>query len=309
MTSSASTLRPRHGADGSFSLYSEVFGEGFHSAEGALREARLTYVRPAELDRHAPGAQLEVLDVGLGLGYNSAALVEAASGRGLRLRWWGLDLDRRPLTLALKQEGFCRQWQPDTLAVLRQILERGCWSAGCGQGTVLWGDARQRLRALEARGGGWCDLILQDAFSPRRCPQLWSQEFLARLAGLLAPGGRLLTYCSAAAVRNSLQAAGLELAAIRSPANHPAVWSGGTAAGPGPLLPSSALRPLSPMEREHLQTRAAEPYRDPTGTASADQILGQRQRDQAGSTTESTSAWRRRWALPRRAPGPPEGPA
>ncbi|EDY39439.1 SAM-dependent methyltransferase [Cyanobium sp. PCC 7001] len=305
MTSSASPLRPRVGADGSFSLFSEAFGEGFHSAEGALREARLTYVRPAELQRLAPGGELRVLDVGVGLGYNSAALIEAASGRGLTLQWLGLELDRRPLALALEQPGFQAQWQPSTLGLLRQILETGQWSAGFGQGRLLWGDARQQLPTLEVAGHGCWDLILLDAFSPRRCPQLWSQEFLQRLAGLLAPRGRLLTYCSAAAVRSSLQAAGLALAAIRVADDGAATWSGGTAASPSPLLPSPALRSLSAMERDHLGTRAAEPYRDPTGTATAEQILAARQRAQASGARGSTSAWRRRWGLPERGPGRP----
>ncbi|SBO42434.1 MnmC family methyltransferase [Cyanobium sp. NIES-981] len=309
MTSSASPLRARVGADGSFSLFSEAFGEGFHSAEGALREARQKYVEPAELQRHGPGHQLRVLDVGVGLGYNSAALIEAAAGRGLSLCWWGLELDRRPLELALEHPGFRRQWQPATLALLQQTLASGSWCSNGSLGRMLWGDARHRLAAIEARAPGGCDLILLDAFSPRRCPQLWSQEFLARLARLLAPAGRLLTYCSAAAVRGSLLCQGLELAAIRTPGDGAAAWSAGTAASPGPLLPSRVLRALTAMEREHLATRAAEPYRDPTGTATAQEVLQRRQQAQAGSAAPSTSAWRRRWGLPGRAEVRAGGPA
>jgi tRNA U34 5-methylaminomethyl-2-thiouridine-forming methyltransferase MnmC len=55
------------------------------------------------------------------------------------------------------------------------------------------------------------------------------------------------------------------------------------------------------MELEHLHTNAAEPYRDPTGTASRSAILQERQRRQrqqlAGSAVEATSSWRRRWGL------------
>jgi tRNA U34 5-methylaminomethyl-2-thiouridine-forming methyltransferase MnmC len=155
---------------------------------------------------------------------------------------------------------------------------------------------------------GACDLVLLDPFSPRRCPQLWSEEFLTQLAALLAPRGRLLTYCSAAAVRRSLQRAGLELAAITGRPGAgpgPSAWSRGTAASPSPLLLShgehwadgAALRPLSAMERGHLLTRAAEPYRDPGGEATAAAILAARERAQAGSAATATSAWRRRWGL------------
>jgi tRNA U34 5-methylaminomethyl-2-thiouridine-forming methyltransferase MnmC len=145
---------------------------------------------------------------------------------------------------------------------------------------------------------------MHDAFSPQRCPQLWSLEFLKGLGQLLLPDGRLLTYSSAAAVRRSLQLVGLQLAAIRhhEPAKQsPGAWSGGTAASPTPLATSKFLRPLAAMEWEHLATNAAEPYRDPDGRASAEAILTNRARQQrsrgAEGGVESTSAWRRRWGL------------
>jgi tRNA U34 5-methylaminomethyl-2-thiouridine-forming methyltransferase MnmC len=292
-------LRPQHGADGSFSLFSTRFGEGFHGRIGALREAQAKFVRPAQLERFAPGSQLVVVDVGFGLGTNSAALLEDAQSRGLHLHLWGLELDPEPLRLALAAEPFRRQWQPSTLELLATLLERGAMEhhdgaqAGAAQARLLWGDARQRVGELTA---GHCDLVLLDAFSPQRCPELWSLEFLRALARLLKPEGRLITYCCAAAVRRALQLAGLQLTSIAAP---PPAWSYGTAASPSPLPcgsgPGALLRPLTPMELEHLTTRAAEPYRDPTSQASAGAILAARQRAQAGSTAGSTSAWRRRW--------------
>jgi tRNA U34 5-methylaminomethyl-2-thiouridine-forming methyltransferase MnmC len=302
-------LRPQHGADGSFSLFSARFSEGFHGPIGAVAEAHAKFVRPAQLERFAPASRLVVVDVGFGLGTNSAALLEAAQSRGLHLQLWGLELDPEPLRLALAAEPFRRQWQPSTLELLATLLERGAMEhhdgaqAGATKARLLWGDARQRLGELlspSAAGGqglaGCCDLLLLDAFSPQRCPELWSLEFLGGLTRLLKPEGRLLTYCCAAAVRCSLQRLGLELASIAGP---PPAWSYGTAASPSPLHgdkePEAVLRPLTPMELEHLATRAAEPYRDPSGRASAAAILTARQRAQAGSTAGSTSAWRRRW--------------
>jgi len=303
-----SELRIRTTGDGSFSLYSHRFGEGFHSAGGALNEARHTFVGPAQLQRFATGTQLLVVDVCVGTGSNTAALVEACAQRGLRLVWRGLELDPAPLQLALSDSGFCAQWQPEALDPLRQLKERGRWVSLLGEGQMLWGDARTRLTALRDALAGQVDLVLMDAFSPRRCPELWTLEFLGGLAALLKPRGRLLTYCSAAAVRAALQQLGLELAAIRGSQQR---WSGGTAASPAPWLGEphppeddescNPLRPLSPMEREHLATNAAVPYRDPTGQAASAQILAERERRQrallVAGELEPTSAWRRRWGL------------
>lgn len=293
-------LQPRVGADGSFSLFSQRFGEGFHGPIGALREARAKFVEPAQLERFAPGSRLQVVDVGFGLGTNSAALLEAAGARGLDLAVHGLELDPEPLRRALTAPECRRQWQPATVAMLEALLAQGRWQGGCSRAELLWGDARQRagelLRARQLQRG--CDLVLLDAFSPQRCPELWSLEFLSVLARLLKPDGRLLTYCCAAAVRRSLQLAGLQLASIAGP---PPAWSFGTAASPGPLAPppgaDGPLRPLTPMELEHLATRAAEPYRDPSGRSGSAAILAARQRAQASSRAGSTSAWRRRWGL------------
>ncbi|MEO1001581.1 MAG: MnmC family methyltransferase [Cyanobacteria bacterium J06638_7] len=300
----AEGLRPRFGADGSFSLWSETYGEGFHSPAGALEEARCKVVLPARLERFSAGDQLQVVDVGFGLGTNSAALLEAASGRHLRLQIWGLELDRQPLRQAMAAAAFRQQWQPHTMAMLAALLEQGRWRGSqqpVSTARLLWGDARRRVNDLlegHARAGG-CDLVLLDAFSPRRCPQLWSLEFLAALARLLRPDGLLLTYSCAAAVRAALQLVGLHLASIR-PQPGP-LWSFGTAASPSPILGADsfvgALQPLTAMEIEHLGTRAAEPYRDPDGQGSSVEILAARQRAQAASAAGSTSAWRRRWQL------------
>ena len=173
------------------------------------------------------------------------------------------------------------------------------------------GDARQRLPKLAASLVGRCDLVFLDAFSPGQCPQLWTQEFLARLASLLRPRGRLLTYCTAAAVRRCLELAGLDLASL-APDGDPTPgafagtphgrrhWSDGTVASPTPLLKDGLLRSLNGMERDHLLSRAGVPYRDPLGTAEPELIHQWRREEQEREPgLMSTSAWRRRWGLER----------
>lgn len=303
-------LEIRRTADGSFSLWSEPFAEGFHSGRGAVREARETFLAPAELSRFARGSTLTVVEVCVGTASNTAALLEACADQGLRLEWWGLELDAEPLRLALADAAFRGQWRREALEPLQQLQRDSHWQSSLGQGWMLWGDARRTVQTLPVPLQGGVQLVLHDAFSPRHCPQLWTMEFLGDLGRLLAPQGRLISYCSAAAVRQGLQLAGLELAAIpaqdtlhqgsgSSPPRQ--AWSGGTVASPRPLAASAWLRPLTPMEQEHLATSAAEPYRDPQRNAEAATILANRSTAQAaglanGSLSPS-SAWRRRWGL------------
>lgn len=302
-------LEWRSSGDGSPSLWSAHFGQGFHCRSGALQEARLKVVRPAQLERFSAGTTLTVVETCVGLGYNTAALIEAAADRQLQLRWWGLELDPRPLALALGSPAFRGLWRPDTLKRLEQLRDRGQWRGGNGEQGHWWlGDARHHLPKLEQELGGRCALVVHDAFSPGCCPELWTLEFLGGLGALLAANGRLLTYSAAAAVRRSLQLAGLELASLvacgtgnDAPGPLARLWSAGTAASPTPLASAEGLlQPLSPMEREHMSTRAAEPYRDPDGRSSAATIQAVRALAQARSTATSTSAWRRRWQLEER---------
>ena len=125
-----------------------------------------------------------------------------SSGK-LQLQWWGLELDPQPLRLALADQGFRGQWPASTVEALEERTA-----------SIHWGDARQTLRELQEPLAGRCDLVIHDAFSPGVCPQLWSLEFLALVSHCLAPQGRLTTYCSAAAVRHSLQECGLHLAGL-----------------------------------------------------------------------------------------------
>ena len=283
-------------ADGSFSLQSDRFGEAFHNSAGARNEAEAKFAVPAQLERFQEGTPLRVLDVCVGLGYNSAVVLEALPTPPPALDWWGLELDHRPLDLALARQEFRSSWSASVLQVLEQIRDHSRWHHGCCRGRLLWGDARSMLRQIP--DGQSFDLILQDAFSPQRCPELWSEEFLAALAGRLAPGGRLLTYSRSAAVRASLRRNGLMLfSLLPAPGERPG-WSSGTmAVRPGAPIPDGGpgWRALSLMEEEHLHTRAAVPFRDPSGTDDSAAILRRRSMEQDGCSLEPTNAWQRRW--------------
>ncbi len=298
-------LQPCTGRDGSFSLWSERFQEGFHSGRGALREAIETFLNPSQLERFPPGASITVLEVCAGTGTNLAVLLEACRSRGLQLDWTGLELDPLPLRLALSQPAFRAAWQPRTLSSLEQLRQRSCWHGEAGdRGRILWGDARRSLARLPRGGPGQLDLLWHDAFSPQRCPELWSMEFLGDLTRRLRPEGRWISYCSAAAVREALRLAGLQpkaLVAPTDPATRQPAWSGGTLASPAPLPPSHLWRALSPMECDHLASNAGVPYRDPGSRSSAAEIRSRRQQAQSQSLASgrrrSSGAWRRQWGL------------
>ncbi len=284
--------------EGSFTLKSNYFKELFHDSEGALKEASSKYLEPADLDRFKQGTTIRVLDVCVGLGYNTACVLEALREKSLGLNWWGLEIDQRPIKIALDSPKFRQIWSRQVLQILEELRDNYNWKKKDNKGQLLWGDARQSLKRIPQEIS--FDLIMLDPFSPKNCPELWTEEFLQGISRRLTPGGRLLTYCSAAAVRSTLRRSGLLLRSLTSPSFDSKKWSAGTMAillkkNQKPIQEDFKGQKLSQMEEEHLLTRAAIPYRDPNGCDKACEIRHRRTQEQLLCQLESTSSWQRRW--------------
>jgi tRNA U34 5-methylaminomethyl-2-thiouridine-forming methyltransferase MnmC len=274
-------------ADGSFTLFSEDFGEWFHSREGAYTEAYTTYVEATNLTKLAQADSLRILDVCYGLGYNTAAALATVSQVNPQgqVHLVGLELDGRVPKQAV-DAGLVDRWSPEIQQMLAQLADQGQVNALPWHAELHLGDARQTIQTL-AEEGFQADVIFFDPFSPPHCPELWTVDFIRQVARCLAPQGKLATYSCAAAVRAAFLEVGLHLGPIAAAGRR---W-------PGTLVQWSpnGLDPLSLQEQEHLQTRAAVPYRDPNLQDSADAIRHRRQREQSQSPLAPTSQWRKRW--------------
>jgi tRNA U34 5-methylaminomethyl-2-thiouridine-forming methyltransferase MnmC len=273
--------------DGSFTFFSSEFGETFHSHFGAKQEAEGKFVLPTHLRTCAQQPRLTLLDVCYGLGYNTAAALEAIwqVNPACQVQWIGLELNPEVPRVAIAQ-GFLKLWSASLQPILLALAEQNQYSSATLQAQLWFGDARQTIQTL-VKQGFRADAIFLDPFSPPHCPQLWTVEFLREVSLCLAPTGRLATYSCAASVRTALQLAGLFVGSTTPVGRR----SPGTVAS----LAVTDLPPLSLQEQEHLQTRAAIPYRDPQLCDSTTDILQRRLTEQQISVLEPTTAWKRRW--------------
>ena len=284
--------------DGSLSLYSLNYEEGFHDKDGALRESIAKYLLPAQLEKFSTTKKIVVLDVCLGLGYNTGCILEKLFQRNIKTEWHGLEIDQRPLNLALNEKKFQRIWSPKVLHFFNCINESGKWTEGFNKGTIHWGDARQKI--YEIQDSLRFDLILLDPFSPRKCPELWTEEFISLLSERLSAEGRLITYSTAASIRASLKRTGLKIYSIVPSTNDQNKWSAGTVAMKKKLeqqliSQNRQFKELNTKEIEHLTTRSSIPYRDPTGEGNSKEIILAREIEQSKSQLMNTSSWRKRW--------------
>ena len=291
-------LKTQTTKDGSLSLYSLNYEEGFHDTDGALKESIHKYLLPAQLDQFSNTEKIIILDVCMGLGYNSACILEELLQSNHKIEWHGLEIDQRPLNIGLNEKKFQELWSPKVLNFLNCLKESEKWEEGFNKGTIHWGDARQKL--YEIKNSLRFDLILLDPFSPQKCPELWSEQFISLLSAKLSLDGRLITYSSAASVRASLRKAGLKIYSIIPSSEDQRKWSAGTVAMKKKLdqqfiSKDCQIKNLSTREVEHLATRSSIPYRDPSGRGNSKEIISTREIEQSKSQLINTSSWRKRW--------------
>ncbi len=280
---------PQPTEDGSYTFFSEEFQENFHSSFGAKQEAEVRYIKPCLIKQLAQQqSTIRILDVCYGLGYNSAAALEAI---------WSVNPQCRVELIALEisadvprqavEHRLLDQWKSPVPELLAELSNKSKVIREVFQAKLILGDARQTIQTL-VEGHWQANAIFLDPFSPPKCPQLWTVEFINLVAQCLLPDAGLATYSCAAAVRTALSSAGLNIGSI----------TGAGRKSPGTLaaFKYKSLHPLSQREQEHLQTRATIPYRDRTLQDTPQQIIYNRQQEQKTSTLEPTSQWRKRWS-------------
>jgi len=209
-------------ADGSPTLFSERYGESFHSTFGAETESRYVFLKASGvLSRLASSEDIRVLEIGFGLGLNALLTADTAAMNSATLSYHSIELDRSVCKLAQ---------QVDYHPLLQDKLMTGklknalLAASGCDATktvvqlaercklTIRWGDAT--TAPLPATP---FDAIYLDAFSPDNNPECWTQEFMLRMKAVLAKNGTLSTYCVKGTVRRAMLAAGFSVTKLPGP--------------------------------------------------------------------------------------------
>jgi len=163
--------------DDSNTHFSDRYQQTYHSTFGARSECSHVFLHGAGVhDRLCAKHPTRILEIGFGLGLNCLLCADCAT------------------TLP-----------PDSPTAAQGLLGKYC------ELTLYSDDATSPtlLKQLESSPG--FNAIFLDAFSPDVNPECWTQPFLSQLRLLLAPGGRLATYCVKGSVRRNLISAGFSV--------------------------------------------------------------------------------------------------
>ncbi|MGK7940520.1 MAG: tRNA (5-methylaminomethyl-2-thiouridine)(34)-methyltransferase MnmD [Crocosphaera sp.] len=279
---------PKITDDGSYTFFSQEFDELFHSHSGAKQEAQYKFIEPCQIKKKVIHQDsIKLLDICYGLGYNTAVALDNiwAINPNIKIELFALENDIN-VPLQAIDANLLDDFSPSVIEQLKILANHNEIENKCFKGKLFLGDARQTIQTVIEKKFK-VDSIFLDPFSPPKCPQLWTVEFIKLVSQCLDKDGYLATYSCAASVRTALQLAGLKIGATRSVGRRSpgtiANWNG------------NDLPPLSQQEIEHLQTRASVPYRDPNLTDTAEKIKERRQKEQQTSSLEPSSNWKKRW--------------
>lgn len=192
--------------DGSHSLLNELTGEHYHSIFGAFTESKYVFEKMGLLEADQSVAPLRLLEVGVGTGLNLLLALAFARDNCLHLQYTGLE----PFPVvpdqiaALNYANYadteaCRWWQ----ATYEALLDGTTGSFASAEVQIV----NQKL--LDFEPNTQFDLVFYDAFSPSSEEAMWNDESIDQVSRLLAPGGRLVTYCIRGYIRRRFVANGL----------------------------------------------------------------------------------------------------
>ncbi len=191
-------------ADGSFTLFSEAFQEGCHSSSGAREETLLHYVQGCQVEKKIlTDTPLSILEVGFGLGIGFLTTFDVLNKMDKPWSFLSLEIDQELLEW-FRLENLHHPFLKD-LKWISNRLE--CHNEKIHL-TILCGDARKTLPDFVLEKKCTWNAVYQDAFSPKKNPILWTQEWFAFLKSHAENDVCLSTYSASSSIRKSLLESG-----------------------------------------------------------------------------------------------------
>jgi len=218
--------------DGSRSLQDTVLNESYHSGSGAAAESYVVYLRNSDIiHRLVPSARTRVLEYGFGTGMNFLMTCALARARRVPLYYESWEYRLLPVDVfqclqlpdaiaAAQKLGWLEECSDHANAIYEQFLDFRRSLGDVSLGEFEWTvepDISLRLMLGDAtsidpkRYSSKFDAVYFDAFSPQTNPELWTHEVLTVAEELLAPGGRLVTYCVNSHVRKLMSDCGFKV--------------------------------------------------------------------------------------------------
>lgn len=213
--------QPVQTEDLSYTLFSESYGEHYHSTFGARTESMHVFIEAGL--RHS---QFAIRNSQFSIRNSESAIRDSVSileiGFGTGLNAWLTALEAEQTLTPILYEGI--ELFPITPEQARALSEDALFlalhEAPWEQTTAItphFSLLKRQTNLLECPFNGTYDIVFFDAFSPNVQPELWQEDIFSRLFASMNPGGILTTYCAKGEVRRTLQRVGFTTERIPGP--------------------------------------------------------------------------------------------
>jgi tRNA U34 5-methylaminomethyl-2-thiouridine-forming methyltransferase MnmC len=183
--------------DDSITFFNEKYQEAYHSTTiGAIEEAEKKFAEPSNLKDG-----MVILDFCFGLGYNSLAALMKLS----QVKIIALENDKEIINQIQTIE--VPEKYQEKYEIIKQVAKNNSFESLQVQIKLILGDAKKEIKELNEQ----FDAVFFDPFSPKKCPELWTQEVFKDIFKLMKPGAILTTYSCATEIRKNMQAAGFQV--------------------------------------------------------------------------------------------------
>ncbi|MDQ3101030.1 MAG: tRNA (5-methylaminomethyl-2-thiouridine)(34)-methyltransferase MnmD [Bacteroidota bacterium] len=213
-------LLPYRTADGSYTLRSKEYDEGYHSVVGAINESTHVYIFSGlnkviqdfaikELQR-----PIDLLEVGLGTGLNLLLTwIRCLEGK-CKVNYTALE----PFPLPHEKVIALAHWDDLAWPALKEPFMKMMFEQDkihLVEGGLNFSMRRLPVQELEDRNA--FDLVYFDAFAPNNQPEMWKAEVFDLVYRSMRTDGILVTYCAKGEVRRTLRSIGFQVERIQGP--------------------------------------------------------------------------------------------
>lgn len=192
--------------DGSKTLYSKSFDETCHSKFGAILETDYIYIKGTNLVNYcSKNDSVHILELGFGTGTGFDQTYKAIKSiSNTHISFYSLEIDKDLIYYSIEST--------NNPIIKNLVFDENTNSFQSKDGAIelkiLIGDARTTVKMLNEN---MFNIVYQDAFSPKKCPALWSVEWFEDLKRISNDDVTMSTYSSSSAVRKSMIEAGWKI--------------------------------------------------------------------------------------------------
>ncbi len=204
--------------DGSHTLFLPELKEMYHSFHGAYRESihvYMIYGLDSWLMRNPGVLPIRIFELGFGTGLNAWLTLVWAEQNKVPVLYHTIE------PFPIEKDIFSKLNYPDIDESLfhysRQFkrLHEASWNEGFIASEYF--NMKKDKVSLEDGLLYSADVVFYDAFAPKKQPELWTKEILAKVVDTMNPGAVFTTYSSHIQLRKYLKELGLKVEILPGP--------------------------------------------------------------------------------------------